>query len=87
MSAGYGPEIPELVIEVCSSNDSWRDIVLKVGEYLAAGVLKVIVLDPRLRKAHVYSVDDEPVVLVPEDEMTVPDLLGDFRVALHRFFD
>ena len=87
LPAGYGPEIPELVIEVRSSGDSWRDILIKVGEYLKAGVLKVVVLDPQSRKAHIYSVDDEPVVLGPEDELTVPDLLGDFRVAVHRFFD
>ena len=87
LPAGYGPEVPELVIEVRSSSDSWREILLKVTEYLTAGVLKVVVLDPRLRKAHVYSVDEEPAVLGPEDELTVPELLGDFRVAVHRFFD
>jgi Uma2 family endonuclease len=84
---GYGPEVPELVIEVRSSHDSWRDILLKVGEYLAAGVLKIVVLDPRSRKAHVYSVDHEPEVLGPEDELAIPELLGEFRVAVHRFFD
>ncbi len=87
LSAGYGPEVPELVIEVRSSGDSRRDIHIKIGEYLKAGVLKVIVLDPGSHKAHIYSVDDEPLVLGPEDELTVPDLLGDFRVAVHRFFD
>jgi Uma2 family endonuclease len=87
LPAGYGPEVPELVIEVRSPGDSWREIVIKVGEYLKAGVLKVVVLDPRSRKAHIYSVDDEPSVLGPEDELTVPELLGDFRVAVHRFFD
>jgi Uma2 family endonuclease len=87
LPAGYGPEVPELVIEVCSSSDSWRDILVKVGEYLAAGVLKVIVLDPRSRKAYIYSVDQEPAVLGPEDELTIPELLGEFRVAVHRFFD
>ena len=59
LPAGYGPEVPELVIEVRSSGDSWRDILLKVGEYLTAGVLKVIVLDPRPRKAHVYSAEQD----------------------------
>ena len=87
LPAGYGPEVPELVIEVRSTSDSWRDILVKVGEYLAAGVLKVIVLDPRSRKAHIYSADEEPEVLGPEDELTVPELLGEFQVAVHRFFD
>jgi Uma2 family endonuclease len=87
LPAGYGPEVPELVVEVRSEGDSWREILIKVGEYLKAGVLKVVVLDPRSRKAHVYSVDDEPVVLGPDDELTFPGLLGEFRVAVHRFFD
>jgi Uma2 family endonuclease len=84
---GYGPEVPELVIEVRSSGDSWRDILLKVVEYLGAGVLKVIVLDPRSRKAHIYSVDQDPEVLGPEDELTVPELLGEFRVRVGQLFD
>jgi len=87
LPAGYGPEVPELVVEVRSSGDSWREIVRKVSEYLMAGVLKVIVLDPGSRKAHVYSVDDEPTIPGPEDELTLPDLLPGFRVAVHRFFD
>jgi Uma2 family endonuclease len=87
LPAGYGPEVPELVVEVRSSGDSWREIVLKVAEYFRAGVLKVIVLDPGSRKAHIYSVDDEPTILGPEDELTIPDLLPGFRVAVHRFFD
>ena len=87
LPAGYGPEVPELVIEVRSSGDSWRDILLKVGEYLTAGVLKVIVLDPRSRKAHIYSAEQEPEVLGPEDELTAPELLGEFRVRVGQFFD
>src|SRR5690242_16500911 len=39
---GYGPEVPELIFEVRSAGDSWREILEKVGEYLAAGVLKVV---------------------------------------------
>jgi Uma2 family endonuclease len=87
LPAGYGPEVPELVIEVRSPGDSWREVLLKVTEYLEAGVLKVVVLDPRSRNAHIFAADEEPMVLGPEDELTVPELLGDFRVAVHRFFD
>ena len=75
----------------CSRSDRpairWRDILIKVGEYLTAGVLKVVVLDPGKRKAHIYSADEEPMVLGPEDELTFPGLLEGFRVPVHRFFD
>lgn len=87
LPAGYGPEVPELVVEVRSTHDSWRDILLKIAEYLAAGVLRVVVLDPGKRKAHIYSADEEPVTLGPEEELTFPGLLDGFRVPVHRFFD
>ncbi|MHB1559270.1 MAG: Uma2 family endonuclease [Isosphaeraceae bacterium] len=87
LKPGYGPEVPELVIEVRSSSDSWREILEKVTEYLAAGVLKVIVLDPEKQKAHVFTTDEEPVVLGPADDLTLPGLLEGFRVSVHRFFE
>jgi Uma2 family endonuclease len=88
LKPGYGPEVPELIIEVRSAGDPWRKVLRKVGEYLAAGVLKVVVLDPAKRKAHVFSAEEEdPVVLGPEEELTLPDLLPGFRVPVHRVFD
>jgi Uma2 family endonuclease len=88
LKPGYGPEVPELVFEVRSAGDPWRKIIRKVAEYLTAGVLTVVVLDPAKRKAHVFSGEEEdPVVLGAEDELTLPDLLPGFRVPVHRFFD
>ena len=46
----------------------------------------VIVLDPEPESAYVFRFDQPPRELGPEDELTVPDLLGDFRVAVRRFF-
>jgi Uma2 family endonuclease len=88
LKPGYGPEVPELIIEVRSAGDLWRKVLRKVTEYLDAGVLKVVVLDPAKRKAHVFSADEEgPIELGPEDELTFPGLLEGFWVAVHRFFD
>ncbi len=84
---GYGPEVPELVVEVRSTHDSWREILVKVTEYLSAGVLKVIVLDPEKRKAHIYTTDEEPTTLGPDDDLTLPGLLDGFCVPVHRFFE
>ena len=88
LQPGYGPEVPELVFEVRSAGDAWRKILAKVVEYLAAGVLVVVILDPATRKAYVFSPEqDDPVVLGPEEELTFPGLLEGFRVPVHRFFD
>jgi Uma2 family endonuclease len=88
LKPGYGPEIPELVFEVRSAGDAWRKILAKVVEYLTAGVLVVVVLDPGTRKAHVFTPEQEaPEVLGPEEELTFPGLFDGFRVPVHRFFD
>jgi Uma2 family endonuclease len=83
---GYLDVVPDLVVEVRSEDDRWKDIEMKVKEYLDAGVGVVIVLDPDSEKAHVFRPDQPPLELGPDDELAVPDLLGDFRVAVRRFF-
>ena len=84
---GYGPEVPELVVEVRSATDPWPDVIEKVSEYLHAGVLVVVVLDPEPQIAHVFSADDAPKALIAEDELILPGVLDDFRVRVGRFFE
>jgi Uma2 family endonuclease len=83
---GYLDVVPDLVVEVRSEDDRWRDILAKIHEYLEAGVVVVIVLDSEMERAHVFRTDEPPRDLGPDDELTVPDLLGDFRVAVRPFF-
>jgi Uma2 family endonuclease len=87
LASGYGPEVPELVVEVRSSTDRWREIHEKVTEYLSAGVLVVVVLDPGPQTAHVFSPDDPPRKLGADEELTIPDVLEGFRVRVGRFFE
>jgi Uma2 family endonuclease len=83
---GYLDVVPDLVVEVRSDDDRWGDILAKVQEYLAAGVGVVIVLDPEPESAYIFRSDQPPQKLGPDEDLTVPDLLGDFRVAVRRFF-
>lgn len=46
---------PELVAEVISPNDRWRDIQEKLDELFAAGVRQVWILDPKSRQILVYQ--------------------------------
>jgi Uma2 family endonuclease len=87
LPSGYGPEVPELVVEVRSANDRWREILEKVLEYLNAGVLVVVVLDPESQIAHVFSADDPPRTLGAEEDLDLTKILGDFRVRVGRFFE
>jgi Uma2 family endonuclease len=87
LPTGYGPEVPELVVEVRSATDRWRKVLDKISEYLNAGVLVVVVLDPGPQVAHVFSADDPPRTLTSEQELTLPGVLDDFRVRVGQFFE
>jgi Uma2 family endonuclease len=78
---------PELVFEVRSPSDRWSEIHAKVGEYLGAGVLAVCVVDEQTETATVFRTDQPPQVLRADEEFLLPDILGDFRVTVRRFFE
>jgi Uma2 family endonuclease len=86
--AEHYPDVaPELIVEVRSPRDRWPKLLAKVAEYLEAGVSVIVVLDDEHRTAHVFSTDGPNRILGPDDELTFPGLLGDFRVTVRRFFD
>jgi len=87
LPASYGPEVPELVVEVRSPTDRWPAVLVKVAEYLNAGVLAVVVLDDESRTALLSSADRMPRILGPESDLTVPEFLPGFAVAVQRFFE
>ncbi len=78
---------PDLVVEVLSPCDRWPKVLAKVAEYLEAGTSVVLVLDDERRMAHVYRGDGAPRLLGADAELSIPDLLGDFRVRVSRFFE
>lgn len=87
MPQGYLSVVPELVFEIRSSGDRWGRILAKVSEYLEAGVTVVCVLDQMTERCHVYRNEEEIQVFLPEQELTIPDVLPEFRVIVRRFFE
>jgi Uma2 family endonuclease len=87
LPTGYGPEVPELVVEVRSAGDRWREVLEKVSEHLNAGTLVVVVLDPEPQIAHVFSADEPPRRFGADEELILPGVLEDFRVRVGQFFD
>jgi Uma2 family endonuclease len=82
----YGPEVPELIVEVRSKSDRWPRVLAKVAEYLDAGVGVVVVLDDEQSTAHLFTADRNQV-LGSADELTFPEILPGFAVAVRRFFE
>lgn len=84
---GYWPAGPELVVEIRSEDDRWKDILQKVGEYLGANVLTVAVVDPESQHVHLYSADRETVILKTDDQLTFPDLLPGYEMIVGKLFE
>ena len=47
----------------------------------------VVVLDPERRQIHLFEGDEPTRILTDQDELTLPSVLGEFRVPVRRFFD
>lgn len=78
---------PALVFEVRASDDPWRTILTKVAEFLNGGVSAVCVLDLSTQTVRVYDPDQPERTLTTDTELTLPEVLGDFRVVVRRFFE
>jgi Uma2 family endonuclease len=84
---GYLSVVPELVFEVRSPTDRWSKVLAKVAEYLDANVTVVCVLDQVSETVQVFRNEELRQTLHNSDELHLPDVLGDLRVSVQRFFE
>ena len=78
---------PELAVEVRSPSDPWSDVIVKVLDYIRAGVTVVVVLDPKTESASVFRRDDRQDIFEKDETLTLPDVLPGFTVPVARFFE
>ncbi|QDU25612.1 hypothetical protein ETAA8_06820 [Anatilimnocola aggregata] len=87
---GYWPVSPEIVFEVLSPTDRPGATLTKVSEYLAAGVVVVIVVDPDEYLIHVNAASQLPFELGFGDQLKLnqflPESLPEWTVAVREFF-
>ncbi|QEL20281.1 Uma2 family endonuclease [Limnoglobus roseus] len=85
---GYLSVVPEVVFEVRSPTDRWPDILVKIGEYLQAGVTAVVVLDSQTEELHAYFTGEEaPQILRGDQALQLPPPLNGWRVVVRQFFE
>lgn len=77
---------PDLVVEVISPNDRFYEVDAKVSEYLAAGIAVVWVVNPDTRTVQVHHGDYTSERLQASDELTLPELLPEFRCRVADLF-
>ena len=73
---------PDLAVEVISPNDTARQLLDTVGEYLAAGVRLVWVIDPERRRAAVYRSPTDVHEIGPSGSLEGEDVLPGFVCPL-----
>lgn len=83
---GLADAPPELVVEVRSPSDRWKQMVAKAIEYLDAGVDVVVLLDPNSSTATVFRPDEIQQVFDNGDMLTIPDVLPGFSVPVKQLF-
>jgi Uma2 family endonuclease len=83
---GYPAVPPDLAVEVLSPNDRWAEVVLKVDEYLAAGVLEVWLVDPQNEFVEVRRSDRSPVRFECDELLISEAVLPGFQCLVREFF-
>jgi Uma2 family endonuclease len=83
----YVDVAPELVFEIRSPTDRLSRLLAKVSEYLEAGVTAVFLVDDARETVMVYRANEVSPILSGDEELTFPDILPGFRVAVRKFFE
>ncbi|MYC07898.1 MAG: Uma2 family endonuclease [Chloroflexi bacterium] len=84
---GYFPGAPDLAIEVISPSNSYSDVAEKVFDYLVAGTLMVIVLEPRTHTVSVHRSPTDIVALTEADTLDGGDVVPGWRMAVSEIFE
>jgi Uma2 family endonuclease len=81
------PELaPDLVVEVLSKSNTKAEMTRKLGEYFAAGVRLVWMVDPRKRTVRVYTAVDQSVLIKEGQSLDGGAVLPGFVLPLDELF-
>lgn len=82
----YWPGAPDLAVEVVSPNDTFNEVQEKALEWLAAGTVAVLVIDPDERTATVYSGQNDAHVYGAGDTLELDEAVPGFSVKVAELF-
>ena len=83
---GYWPGAPDLAVEVISAGDTYAEVEEKVFDWLDAGTLMVIVLNPRKRAATIYRSLTKIAVLTENDSIDGGDVVPGWKMPVKSLF-
>ena len=83
---GFFPGHPDLVVEVISPRDRYREVDEKTADWFAAGTLVVIVANPRNKTVRIHRPHGDVVVLSEDDVLEIPDMIPGWRMPVADIF-
>ena len=86
-SDSYIPGPPDVAIEIVSFTDRTTDMNEKISDWLDAGTLAVILVDPRSRIVKVHRSSTKVVVLKEADTLTVDDVVPGWQMRVGEIFE
>ena len=86
-SSGFALGAPDLAIEVISPNDRYTEVDQKVADWLDAGTLAVVVVNPRRRTVNVHHSHTDVSVLTESDTLDVDVVVPGWRMPVKDIFE
>ena len=83
---GYWPGAPDLAVEVISPNDRYTEVEEKVSDWLDAGTLLVILVNPRNRTVGLRRAGQDPVILTEQDTLDGGAVVPGWQLAVKDIF-
>ncbi|MDZ4764905.1 MAG: Uma2 family endonuclease [Chloroflexota bacterium] len=84
---GSVPQMPDLIVEIQSPDDSMASLRRKAAYYLANGVKIVILAYPSKRLLEVYRDNGDIDILRETDTLEGYDVLPGFTIPVHELFE
>ncbi|MFQ5639924.1 MAG: Uma2 family endonuclease [bacterium] len=84
---GFFEIAPELIVEIFSPHDTWKEMHQKIAEYLAIGVSWVWVIDPAVHTLWVHKPGVEAQALTNKDILKGEGILTGFELNLANLFE
>jgi Uma2 family endonuclease len=86
-TGGYWPGAPDLAVEVVSPGDTYTEVEEKAVEWLEAGALMVLALNPRKRTVTVYRSLNDITILNEDVTLDLNDVVPGFKIGVKDIFN
>jgi Uma2 family endonuclease len=84
---GFARGSPDLAVEIYSASQSFRQLMRKVRQYLAAGCQVVLVVSREVQEIDVFNADGSEHTLKGNDILEIPELLPGFSIGVGDLFE